>query len=167
MRKGQAAMEFLMTYGWAILIVVIAVAALAAFGVFNPQRFAQERCVGESTKFACASNTIAIELLETGSSLQLDLRNGAGETVIITGVSPRDSGGSCGTIGNNWAAIRGGEVLDFTNDTLRPNDRFILAVNCSASMNPDGVFDDQFTITYNIEGGVTGVRGTVDAVVKT
>ncbi len=34
-RKGQAAMEYLMTYGWAILIVIIVVAALWAFGVFQ------------------------------------------------------------------------------------------------------------------------------------
>jgi hypothetical protein len=33
--KGQAAMEFLMTYGWAILAAVIAIAALAYFGVFS------------------------------------------------------------------------------------------------------------------------------------
>ncbi len=35
MRKGQAAMEFLMTYGWAILIVIVVVAALYALGVFQ------------------------------------------------------------------------------------------------------------------------------------
>jgi hypothetical protein len=33
--KGQAAMEFLMTYGWAILIVIAVVAALYASGVFK------------------------------------------------------------------------------------------------------------------------------------
>jgi len=35
MRKGQAAIEFLVTYGWAILIVLIAIGALAYFGVLN------------------------------------------------------------------------------------------------------------------------------------
>lgn len=34
-RRGQAAMEFLMTYGWAILVVLIAIAALYAMGVFE------------------------------------------------------------------------------------------------------------------------------------
>jgi len=33
--KGQAALEFLMTYGWAILIVIAVVAALYAMGVFK------------------------------------------------------------------------------------------------------------------------------------
>ena len=34
-RKAQAAMEYLMTYGWAILIVIVVVAALYAMGVFR------------------------------------------------------------------------------------------------------------------------------------
>ena len=35
MKKGQAAMEYLMTYGWAILIVIVVVGALFTMGVFN------------------------------------------------------------------------------------------------------------------------------------
>lgn len=34
-KKGQAAMEFLMTYGWAILAAIIAIGVLAYFGVFS------------------------------------------------------------------------------------------------------------------------------------
>jgi len=33
--KGQTAMEYLMTYGWAILIIIVVVAALYAMGVFS------------------------------------------------------------------------------------------------------------------------------------
>src|SRR3989344_7475382 len=33
--KGQSAMEYLMTYGWAILVVVAVVAALYGLGVFR------------------------------------------------------------------------------------------------------------------------------------
>ena len=35
-RKGQVSLEYLMTYGIAIAIVVIAIAALYSMGVFNP-----------------------------------------------------------------------------------------------------------------------------------
>jgi len=37
--KSQAAMEFLMTYGWALLVVVIAIAGLVFLGILNPDRF--------------------------------------------------------------------------------------------------------------------------------
>ena len=43
-KKSQAAMEFLMTYGWALLVVIIVIAALAFFGLLNPGRFLPEKC---------------------------------------------------------------------------------------------------------------------------
>jgi hypothetical protein len=51
-RKAQAAMEFLMTYGWAILVVLVAIGALAYFGVLSPDRFLPEKCTG-SSGFEC------------------------------------------------------------------------------------------------------------------
>jgi len=36
MKKGQVAFEFLMTYGWAIIVVLVVVGALAYFGVLSP-----------------------------------------------------------------------------------------------------------------------------------
>ncbi|MFH1409556.1 MAG: hypothetical protein ABIH34_06610 [Nanoarchaeota archaeon] len=44
MKKGQAAMEFIMTYGWAILVVLAAIGALAYFGVLNPANLLPEKC---------------------------------------------------------------------------------------------------------------------------
>src|SRR5690348_13976655 len=34
--KAQSAMEYLMTYGWAILIIAVVLGALYQLGVFNP-----------------------------------------------------------------------------------------------------------------------------------
>ena len=44
-KRSQAAMEFLMTYGWAILVVLAAIAALAYFGILSPEKFLPEKCV--------------------------------------------------------------------------------------------------------------------------
>lgn len=57
MRKAQAAMEFLMTYGWAILVVLAAIGALAYFGVLNPARLAPDTCT-IGTGFTCDNNVI-------------------------------------------------------------------------------------------------------------
>ena len=43
-KKGQAAMEFLMTYGWAIIIVIAVVAALYAMGVFKLPKGGLAKC---------------------------------------------------------------------------------------------------------------------------
>ncbi len=44
MEKAQAAMEFMMTYGWAILAVLLTITALAYFGVLAPLRFTSNTC---------------------------------------------------------------------------------------------------------------------------
>jgi len=43
-KRGQAAMEFLMTYGWAILVVLAAVGILAYLGVFDMEDRVPSRC---------------------------------------------------------------------------------------------------------------------------
>jgi hypothetical protein len=37
--KGQTAIEYLMTYGWAILIILIVAGVLAYYGIFAPSSF--------------------------------------------------------------------------------------------------------------------------------
>ena len=44
MRRGQAAMEFMITYGWAILLVLVAIAVMMYFGVLNVEKLIPERC---------------------------------------------------------------------------------------------------------------------------
>ncbi len=51
-KKSQAAMEFLMTYGWAILAAIIAIGVLAYMGVFsplNPNNYQIYKCHNETT----------------------------------------------------------------------------------------------------------------------
>lgn len=74
MKKGQAAMEPLMIYGWAILVVLIAIGTLAYFGVFGPENFIPEKCViskgsglfcEEFTSSAGANGTVRIRIKNT------------------------------------------------------------------------------------------------------
>jgi hypothetical protein len=53
----QSAMEFLITYGWAILIMAVALAALYAVGVINPSIYAPHQCI-LSSGFTCLAYTI-------------------------------------------------------------------------------------------------------------
>jgi len=49
--KAQSAMEYLMTYGWAILIISVVLAALFQLGVFNPMTFAPKALPGSCQVF--------------------------------------------------------------------------------------------------------------------
>ena len=46
MMKSQAAMEYLMTYGWAILVIAVVLAALYSLGIFNPNTFTPKASAG-------------------------------------------------------------------------------------------------------------------------
>jgi hypothetical protein len=59
--KAQSAMEYLMTYGWAILIISVVLGALFGLGVFSSGTFISTSCV-PSSGYQCSSPT----LLNTG-----------------------------------------------------------------------------------------------------
>ena len=44
-KKSQSAIEFLSSYGWVLLIVLVAIGTLAYFGIQNPKKFLPESCV--------------------------------------------------------------------------------------------------------------------------
>ena len=77
-RKGQAAMEFLMTYGWAILAAIIAIGVLAYFGVFNPGRLAGNQGIVnapfnmDAFRISAVNDEIVMEVTQNlGSSINL------------------------------------------------------------------------------------------------
>lgn len=76
-----------MTYGWAILVVLIAIGALAYFGVLNPSKFLPDQCV----LFAGVTclNYFADDSQE---SIQFDVVNGLGETISSVAITPIVSG---------------------------------------------------------------------------
>ncbi|GIU69865.1 MAG: hypothetical protein KatS3mg002_1101 [Candidatus Woesearchaeota archaeon] len=73
--KAQAALEFLMTYGWAILVVLAAIGALAYFGVLSPTNFLPDQCTATS-----GIGCLGKPLIST-NSVSFTLTNGLGQTI--------------------------------------------------------------------------------------
>ena len=80
MKRGQAALEFLMTYGWAILVVLAAIAALAYFGVLSPDRFLPEKCTMPSG-LAC------LDFKADASTITLIIQNSLGQDINNVGMN--------------------------------------------------------------------------------
>ncbi len=55
--KSQSAMEYLMTYGWAILIIAVVLIALFQMGVFNSANFAPKAQPGSCQVFKTTAST--------------------------------------------------------------------------------------------------------------
>jgi len=84
MKRAQAALEFMMTYGWAFMVVLVTIGALAYFGVLNPDRFVPDRCTFQQ-EIQCSDFQVSIE----GSDviLRMFLQNNLGQTITVGGVN--------------------------------------------------------------------------------
>jgi len=98
-RRSQAALEFLMTYGWAILVVLVAVGALAYFGVLSPDKFLPAKC-------SLQSGLACLDHKATATTLALRVQNSLGYDVTVDAVKAAQCTalGSQGSLANGAAA---------------------------------------------------------------
>ena len=142
-KRGQAAMEFLMTYGWAILAAIIAIAVLAYFGVFNPGRYTTETCA-VSAPFVCDDNSAA-----TPTGVNLVLRNGGDEDYNISKVIISN----CGTNDTVSTQANSGNTATVT-------------VTCSPVLTAGTSFRGNIELTYRKTGGTRDLISTGSIVRK-
>ena len=78
--KGQAAIEFLVTYGWAIMAAMVVIGALTYFGMTNPSTSLPDKCIF-SNAFACKDYQLTTSADGTSSTLNLKMINTYGQTI--------------------------------------------------------------------------------------
>ena len=132
-KKGQAAMEFLMTYGWAILVVLVAIGALAYFGVLSPDMFFPNKC-SLSGGVTCLDH-------EVGSSrITLVLQNNFGETITINNVTA--AGISTVTCSDNESIM------------LYNNEKAVFTLSGCNNGDIGQKFNGDINVTYTKESGL-------------
>ena len=75
-RKSQAALEFLTTYGWAFLVILIMIAALSYFGILSPSKLLPDRC-NFGPELSCTDYGIGSD------GAKVRLRNNIGQSIIV------------------------------------------------------------------------------------
>jgi len=133
-----------MTYGWAIMVVIVAIAALAYFGVLSPDRFLPSRCTLQAG-IACLDHLAS----STDQAISVTLKNSLGYD--LTSVSVRAS--SC-TSAASQATFRNAEQRTFT------------PFGCSLTSSQK--YSGQLNVTYtNADTGLTHVmQGTITTKVE-
>ena len=109
-RKAQTALEYLLTYGWSILIIIIVGAALYALGVFSPGTFTGKRSTGFS-QFQMVDFK-----LDTEANLTFVISNRLGKTV---------------TLNEAEATFKGDTCLENIDDNIGPNVQNLYTLDCS------------------------------------
>ena len=87
-KKSQAAVEFLSTYGWAVLVLLVGIAIFSTFLLRNPADAIPDSCVFNSG-FECVDFQLSSEGL-----LSVNVRNIAGDAITINRFSCTDSSAS-------------------------------------------------------------------------
>lgn len=125
-------MEYLMTYGWAILIVIIVAAALFALGVFNPSTYTGYTATGFATLGA------PTEWQYSGSTFNLTLKNQVGQTINVTEITVDNCDTLVPTGGGQEISSGGTYTFGLTN---------------CPSKNSGDSYSVSVTVKYKISGG--------------
>ncbi len=134
MKKGQAAMEFLMTYGWAIIVVLITIGALAYFGVLSPERIFGSSCILEPG-LNCEDFKVDSE------GVTLIIRNGLG--VYITDVE-------VSLVVDLPEGINCNSVID--NDGINDGASKTYLITCPSGITEDALFKADINFKYKKSG---------------
>ncbi|HSB46779.1 MAG TPA: hypothetical protein VLD37_02110 [Candidatus Bilamarchaeum sp.] len=140
--RGQAAIEFLMTYGWAIFALVLVLAALLSSGILSPNYLISEECTfGNNIKCDFA-------LFNEGghSTLVLNVFNGFAYKVNITEIELTTQDGKIVTGFPGGVILESGENDTFSGTVSGPAlpestiKRFygnITYVSCAPELGPN------------------------------
>ena len=86
-RKSQAALEFLTTYAWAFLVIIIMIGALAYFGVLSPSKLLPDRC-NFGSEIGCNKDFMVVKDADTGTlTMRVENNFGTAVTIPIGGVT--------------------------------------------------------------------------------
>ena len=146
MKKGQSAMEFLMSYGWAILVALAAVAALAYFGVFSPERNLPESCIF-FPGLGCTDHKVDTD------GITLVVVNGMGKSVTgfqVTVLGDRACGGDSST------------PVDINN-----GEQVVITVTCTEKPVTGMKVIRDLQLSYNEKGGLAHSKtGSLSSLVE-
>ncbi len=127
-------MEYLMTYGWAILIVIVVAGVLAYYGVFSPGKL-----VGPTKTGFGMVDVLAPWSVNSGGQLTLRVENRVGEEINVTNIYGK------GTSNLQATVLAAGKNAILT---------------ASNSGFGSGGTGDSFTLTVSIEYELTSAKGT-------
>jgi hypothetical protein len=137
-RKLQSAVEYLMTYGWSILILAVALSALYMLGVLNPSSFAGQQCSLQ------AGLSCTVVGLTTAGLLTINLIQTTSSQINITAI-----GCNSNSIAQNIQQYSAANQI-----ALQPDANMTLTVQCWAGSSPlsaplGSAFLGYLVINYN------------------
>ncbi len=84
-KKSQAALEYLTTYGWAFLVIIVIIGAFSYYGLLDFDKYLPKRCIF-SSQFPCVDYAVRTTGARKGTVL-VRVRNDIGTNLKITKIT--------------------------------------------------------------------------------
>jgi hypothetical protein len=144
--KAQAAMEYLMTYGWAILIVVVVVAALYWMGPLNPATWMRPTATGFGE---IGVPEPGAWVLKANGDFVVKLSNNVGARINVTGATVKLDATACSNVLISGASYK---ELDI-------REGFNITASCTPAPAAGAPYRISVEITYdNLQTGLKGFK---------
>ena len=131
-KRSQSALEYMITYGWAILIIVIVAVILYSMGIFNPSSSISTTVTGFAGLGSVSAQCFP------GGGLVLSLGDSLGVPIQITKITTTNQNGKLVSV--NFSSIISASGLSY----------FVLADSCS---NNSGMsFSNKISVMYKEPG---------------
>ncbi len=144
-RRSQSALEYMMTYGWAILVIVIVAGVLYSLGIFSPSSAISSTVTGFSNLGSVTAQCIG------NQGLTIQLGDSVGYTIQITNISVSASGKTVSMPEQATIAPSGTKVFYISNVCPSPSSRYSLSVTVYYT-EPGQIFPGPYTSTGTITG---------------
>ncbi len=144
-RRSQSALEYMMTYGWAILVIVIVAGVLYSLGIFSPSSAISSTVTGFSNLGSVTAQCIG------NQGLTIQLGDSVGYTIQITNISVSASGKTVNMPEQSNIAPSGTKVFYISNVCPSPSSRYSLSVTVYYT-EPGQIFPGPYTSTGTITG---------------
>jgi hypothetical protein len=92
-KKGQVSIEYLINYGWALIVLAVVIAAMLASGAFNPGNYMLEECYFGSA-FKCVAQAVSTN---ADTYVNLNLTNTLGYPIKLANITITQELASGGT----------------------------------------------------------------------
>ncbi|MCX6777414.1 MAG: hypothetical protein NT157_00840 [Candidatus Micrarchaeota archaeon] len=163
--RGQSAFEYLMTHGWAVLILAAALAAIYATGVFSPSNYARQECFFQPD-LECRSYYLKVEDSPPPYyTLKLTLNNGLGFDVLAKEINLTTDGvGRPGSY--TWTFVCGPGVCSAGDGLVKSGEELelTLSINEGASRPSRGTLERMaVSVWYKNCETVPGYDGTASS----
>lgn len=141
-RRGQTSIEFLTTYAWAFLGLLVTVGALNYLGILEPSSYTPERC-SSGTQISCVDTYLAAADDSQDTTLLLMLSNNYPRTIVVENV----------TLTN----IRDDQDIGMDTPPLlvEPGRAYTAGFSFTSAFTEGQHESVHFAITYRREGGST------------